>query len=128
MNKELENNQTISHYRIVKHIGKGGMGEVYLAEDTKLERRVAVKFLNDEFSRDADKVNRFIREAKAASALNHPNILTVYEIGEANGTNYIAAEFIDGKALTDHIAEDKISLESVLDVSIQIVKYQLWNT
>ncbi len=121
MNKEFENNQTISHYRIVSKIGKGGMGEVYLAEDTRLDRKVAVKFLNDEFSKDADKVSRFIREAKAASALNHPNILTVYEIGAEGGTNYIAAEFIDGKALTHHISQDKISLESVLDISIQIV-------
>ena len=70
------------------------MGEVYLAQDTKLDRRVAIKFLNEEFSKDADKLNRFIREAKAASALNHPNILTVYEIGETDDTNYIVTELI----------------------------------
>jgi len=118
---KLEKGTTISHYKILSKIGKGGMGEVYLAEDTKLDRKVAVKFLNDEFSKDADKLNRFVQEAKAASALNHPNILTVYEIGENDGTNYIATEFIDGKDLTHHISEDKILLETILDISIQIV-------
>ena len=99
MNKELATNTTLSHYRIVSKIGAGGMGEVYLAQDTKLDRKVAIKFLNEEFSKDADKLNRFIQEAKAASALNHPNILTVYEIGEVDGKNYIATELIDGKTL-----------------------------
>ncbi len=87
MNKELAVNTTLSHYRIVSKIGAGGMGEVYLAEDTRLGRKVAIKFLHQEFSKDSDKLNRFIQEAKAASALNHPNILTVYEIGEVDGRN-----------------------------------------
>jgi serine/threonine protein kinase len=77
IDKKLEGGKRFGHYQILKLLGAGGMGEVYLAEDTKLDRRVAVKFLNEEFSRDADKLNRFIQEAKAASALNHPNILTV---------------------------------------------------
>jgi eukaryotic-like serine/threonine-protein kinase len=78
MNEALAANSNISHYRIVSKIGAGGMSEVHLAEDTRLDRKVAVKFLHEEFSRDSDKLNRFIQEAKAASAVNHPNILTVY--------------------------------------------------
>ncbi|MEO6654972.1 MAG: protein kinase, partial [Pyrinomonadaceae bacterium] len=74
----LDVGRTFIHYRIISKIGAGGMGEVYLVQDTKLDRKVAIKFLNEEFSKDADKLNRFIQEAKAASALNHPNILTVY--------------------------------------------------
>src|SRR5678815_4832838 len=97
MNKELTTNTTLSHYRIVSKIGAGGMGEEYLAQDTKLDRKVAIKFLHEEFSKDTDKLNRFIQEAKAASALNHPSILTVYEIGEVEGKNYIATELIDGQ-------------------------------
>src|SRR3712207_5825603 len=105
--RELASNTTLSHYRIVSKIGAGGMGEVYLAEDTKLDRKVAVKFLNEEFSRDADKLHRFIQEAKAASALNHPNILTVHEIGEVDGTHFIATEFIEGKTLREHLSPDE---------------------
>src|SRR5258708_38771488 len=104
MNKELAANTTLSHYRIVSKIGAGGMGEVYLAQDTRLDRKVAIKFLNEEFSKDADKLNRFVQEAKAASALNHPNILTIHEIGDLNGTNYIVPELIDGKTLREHLS------------------------
>ena len=104
MSQTISPNTTLSHYRIVSKIGAGGMGEVYLAQDTKLDRKVAIKFLHEEFSKDADKLGRFIQEAKAASALNHPNILTVYEIGEVDGKNYIATELIDGKTLRDHLS------------------------
>ena len=86
----LTSGEFISHYRIVSSIGAGGMGEVYLAEDTKLDRKVALKVLIHDFSEDKDRINRFIREAKAASALNHPNILTVYEIGNSDGSQYIS--------------------------------------
>jgi len=81
------------------------MGEVYLAQDTKLDRKVAIKFLHDELSRDEDKLNRFVQEAKAASALNHLSILTVYEIGEVDGKNYIATELIDGQTLREHLSQ-----------------------
>ena len=100
----LQKNSLIGHYRIISAIGKGGMGEVFLAQDTKLDRKVAIKFLNEEFSRDADKLNRFSQEAKAVSALNHPNILTVYEIGETDDANYIVTEFIEGQTLRQHLA------------------------
>jgi serine/threonine-protein kinase len=99
------------------------MGEVYLAQDTKLDRKVAIKFLNEEFSRDPDKLKRFIQEAKAASALNHPNILTVYEIGEADGKNYIATELIDGKTLREQLSQkDPRPLNKILKVGVQVAE------
>src|ERR1043165_6036198 len=94
---------SFAHYQIVSPIGSGGMGEVFLARDTKLDRQVAIKFLNQRFSKDEALLNRFIQEAKAASALNHPNILTVYEIGENEGTHYIATEYIDGTTLRERM-------------------------
>src|SRR5687768_817545 len=121
MTKELPAGSTLSHYRIVSKIGEGGMGEVYLAHDTKLDRKVAIKFLHEEFSKDADKLGRFVREAKAASALNHPNILTVYEIGEVDGKNYIATELIDGKTLREHLAQkESLQLNQILKIGVQV--------
>jgi eukaryotic-like serine/threonine-protein kinase len=121
MNKELSANTTLSHYRIVSKIGAGGMGEVYLAQDTKLDRKVAIKFLNEEFSNDADKLNRFVQEAKAASALNHPNILTVYEIGETENTNYIVTELIDGQTLREHLSQkETLQLNAILKIGVQV--------
>jgi eukaryotic-like serine/threonine-protein kinase len=121
MNKELSENSILSHYRIISKIGAGGMGEVYLAQDTKLDRKVAIKFLHEEFSKDADKLNRFIQEAKAASALNHPNILTVYEIGEVDGKNYIATELIDGKTLREHLShKESLQLNAILKIGVQV--------
>ena len=105
MSEELTINTTLAHYRIVSKIGAGGMGEIYSAQDTRLDRKVAIKFLNQEFSKDVDKLNRFVQEAKAASALNHPNILTVYEIGETEGINYIVTELIEGRTLREHLAQ-----------------------
>jgi serine/threonine protein kinase/Flp pilus assembly protein TadD len=123
MNKELATNTTLSHYRIVSKIGAGGMGEVYLAQDTRLDRKVAIKFLHEEFSKDADKLNRFIQEAKAASALNHPNILTVYEIGEVDGKNYIATELIDGKTLREHLShQESLPLNTILKIGVQVAE------
>ena len=119
--EELAPNTALSHYRIVSKIGAGGMGEVYLAQDTRLDRKVAIKFLHEEFSKDLDKLGRFIQEAKAASALNHPNILTVYEIGEVDGKNYIATELIDGKTLREHLShKESLHLNAILKIGVQV--------
>ncbi|REJ79315.1 MAG: hypothetical protein DWQ47_00815 [Acidobacteria bacterium] len=117
----LEPNTLISHYKILSEIGKGGMGIVYLAQDTKLDRKVAIKFLPSDSSQDKEKLQRFVQEAKAASALNHPGILTIYEIGEAEGSTYIASEYIGGIDVGTFARERKISLEKALDIAIQIV-------
>ena len=116
----IETGTKLGHYEIRAKIGAGGMGEVYLAQDTKLDRKVAIKFLNEEFSRDSDKLNRFIQEAKAASALNHPNILTVHEIGEIDGKNYISTELIDGQTLREHISQkEALQLNAILKIGVQ---------
>ena len=109
----------LSHYRILSLLGKGGMGEVYLAEDTRLGRRVALKLLSAGFTKDEDRVRRFQQEARAASALNHPNILTIYEIGQADAGYFIATEFIDGVTLRQRLKQTKILLPDVLDIAIQ---------
>ncbi len=99
------------------------MGEVYLAQDTKLDRKVAIKFLHEEFSKDRDKLRRFIQEAKSASALNHPNILTVHEIGEVDGKNYIATELIDGKTLREHLSRNEpLPLNTILKIGVQVAE------
>ena len=97
------------------------MGEVYLAEDTRLDRKVAIKFLTEEFSRDSNRLRRFIQEAKATSALNHPNILTVYEIGEVDEKNYIATELIDGQTLRQELKQkEPIPLNRILEIGAQV--------
>lgn len=116
----IESGTTINHYKILSPIGKGGMGEVYLAEDSRLNRKVAIKILNPELTGDPDKLERFEQEAKAASALNHPHILTIYEIGEAKGIRYIATEFIEGSTLRDHIEAKDLSLLQSMSIARQV--------
>ena len=116
----IEAGTFINHYKIISALGAGGMGEVYLAQDTKLERQVAVKVLLDEVASDEERVKRFVQEAKAASALNHPNILTVHEIGEFENSRYIVTELIKGKTLRERLHGEPMTLREVLDVAMQV--------
>ena len=111
---------TISHYRILKKLGAGGMGEVYLAEDTRLGRKVALKLLSAELTKNEDRLHRFEQEARAASALSHPNILTIYDIGEDGSARFIATEYIEGETLRNLLSRTKMSLREALDVAVQI--------
>src|ERR671919_2134776 len=111
--------ETIAHYRIVAPIGAGGMGTVYKAYDNKLQRVVALKLLPAEYVSQQDRRRRFFQEARAASALNHPHILTIYEVGEDNGKPYIAMEFIEGETLRQKIKNNGLQLKQILDIAIQ---------
>lgn len=112
--------ETIAHYRVIRRLGAGGMGEVYEAEDLRLGRRVALKFLSDVLTEDPQALERFQREARAASSLDHPNICTIYEIGEYERRAYIAMQMLEGETLRERIASKPFDLESTLETALQI--------
>src|SRR5438876_797111 len=120
MDSPLSSGTKLGRYEIRSKIGAGGMGEVYLAQDTKLDRKVALKILPADVAAHPDRMKRFVQEAKAASALNHPNIITIYEIDETDSGHFIATEYIDGETLRQHSLTGLLTLAESLDIAIQI--------
>src|SRR5579863_770956 len=112
--------ETLAHYRILSLLGKGGMGEVFLAEDTRLYRKVALKVLLPDVAQDLDKLARFVQEARAASALNHPNAAHIYEIGEADGRHFLAMEYIEGETLEKRLAGDALPFAEIVAIASQV--------
>jgi serine/threonine protein kinase len=120
MQESLSSGDVLAHYRVVSKLGAGGMGEVYLAQDVNLDRPVALKILPPEVARDADRMRRFFQEAKTASALSHPNVAHVFEIGEADGVTFLAMEYIEGQTLKERIAGAPLPLTETLDIAVQV--------
>lgn len=118
--KKIEAGKCFAHYEVIKQIGAGGMGEVYLARDKKLDRKVAIKILNEKFAKHESNLERFTKEAKSASALNHPNILVIHEIGESENSHYIVSEYIEGETLREKLKGEPLKLSEILDIAIQI--------
>src|ERR1044072_4998659 len=116
----LEVGTKLGRYEIREQLGAGGMGEVYLAQDTMLDRKVALKILPAELAEDKDRMSRFVREAKFASALNHPNIITIHEIGEIDGTHFITTEYIEGETLKTRLEKESLTLKSILEIALQV--------
>src|SRR5690242_5051812 len=116
----LKPGTSIGPYQIISRLGSGGMGDIYLAEDTRLGRKVVIKTLPNHFTRDLDRVRRFQLEAKAASALSHPNIITIYEIGHIDELHYIALEFIDGETLRQRMATAPLTISEALEIAINV--------
>ena len=117
---QLEPGQDFNRYKIIRKVGEGGMGQVYLAEDTHLKRPVAIKLLTPDVIRDSEQLRRFVQEARVASALNHPNIITVYEIGRAGDVNFISTEFVPGETLRHHVSHAPFKISDALDIAIDI--------
>src|SRR6266487_2020221 len=117
---EFKAGQTVAHYKILSLLGEGGMGTVYLAEDTTLHRKVSLKFLSTRFIQDPERLRRFEQEARAASALNHPNIIHIYEIGHSDSTHFIAAEYLDGATLRTYLGTTPAQSSEVLDIAVQV--------
>ncbi|MGB5814104.1 MAG: serine/threonine-protein kinase, partial [Thermoanaerobaculia bacterium] len=110
----------LAHYQIREKLGEGGMGEVYVAEDTRLDRRVALKVLPEKMAEDPERLERFEREAKAVAALNHPNIVTIHSVEEADGYHFITMELVEGKTLAESLLKGALSLESFFDVATHL--------